>query len=281
MSREPFVPGPVSRSYGFGSTSAFSLLELLIVLAIIAVLAALLLPGLARARAIAHRLQCQNNLRQISLALNMYANDHKWYPPIWRWQMRFRPVGAMTTISLWNVHCLPYLGNNTEVFNCPRYPSHFMWTTDPSSDGIAFPYNIEGDRPFCYGANRNGAMAFGTRISPDGPLGWASGHDTRSKLPEMIRSPADMIALGEQPSHVYAHDSGIGKAAAWGVLISLHVENSPKELFVSTVHQDGFNVGFFDGHVEWNKWWKLLELSETATRRWNFDNEPHPEFWRR
>ena len=56
---------------------AFTLIELLVVMAIVAILAALILPGLAATRERARRTSCLNNLRQFSLALQLYAGDHR------------------------------------------------------------------------------------------------------------------------------------------------------------------------------------------------------------
>jgi prepilin-type N-terminal cleavage/methylation domain-containing protein len=87
---------------GTSRRRGFTLVELLVVIAIIAVLVGLLVPAVQRVREAANRTVCQNNLKQIGLAIHGYHNDY--------FQVPANRLGDLH--ATWAILILPYIEQN-------------------------------------------------------------------------------------------------------------------------------------------------------------------------
>lgn len=95
---------------------AFTLVELLVVIAIIGILVGLLLPAVQAAREAARRMQCQNNLKQLGLALHNYESAYKRFPG------GVGPYGCCW--GTWQVAVLPFMEQSAMYNQYQNYGGH-------------------------------------------------------------------------------------------------------------------------------------------------------------
>jgi prepilin-type N-terminal cleavage/methylation domain-containing protein/prepilin-type processing-associated H-X9-DG protein len=105
--------GQMYRAKSESRQPGFSLIELLVVIAVIALLAALLLPAMAMAKEKGRQTSCINSVRQQTLAVLMYADDHNGVLPPTAYN-----DDAGTEID-WPRLLDPYLNNSAKIHLCP------------------------------------------------------------------------------------------------------------------------------------------------------------------
>lgn len=106
----------------------FTLVELLVVIGVIGLLIGLLMPSLARAREQARAIKCASQLRQVGIALNMYANANKGFMPAWSgWHVvGGNGTGEDAPGPGWTEQLTQYFVNpNSQVYNCPSFPEDY------------------------------------------------------------------------------------------------------------------------------------------------------------
>ncbi len=242
--------------------NAFTLIELLVVIAIIAILAAMLLPSLARAKSAARDVSCKNHLRQMALALQMYADESRVYPH------SFGPS--------WIDSLEPYYPLNwtNTAYHCPEYKGVIGYFKSAAYDwGYAGSYGYNW-----FGTCRNPLVP----LPPNDPDWWQLGLGSDPAHPQIPESrviaPSNMIALGDtrMGGWIPPLPNGVSHGGTDELYPGSVVPGQP---IYPQRHLTHYNVVFCDAHVTAIKAAILFDPTKSAVM-WNNDQQPHPETWR-
>ena len=274
----PRSRGSVSQPRGF------TLIELLVVIAIIAILIALLLPAVQQAREAARRSQCQNNLKQIGIALHSYQEIAKCLPPGWLGVSGGAPDANGPTGWGWASHLLPQLDQKSlhwqinfkatvdhasnaiirdkalPAFRCPSDSAPDVWTLNNKTTGAAIVTLPTANYVGSFGTtdlDNVSATPTGTLYLGDG----AFGHNKPTRFTDIVDGLSNTFLVGEHRTNMTAlpqwHSTWLGVIPAGEdafvriLAVSDHTPNNPAAHSddFSSPHPQGVHFLMGDGRV--------------------------------
>ena len=247
----------------------FTLIELLVVIAIIAILAAILFPVFAQAREKARQTSCLSNMKQLGVAVAMYAQDYDGSLSQTSWEL-----GSFKAKIQWSYLLQPYV-KNLQIFVCPSDPKPIV-----PLNPICGPNDIPGVT-LCDGQVPKLSYINNYNLMP--------AHDWIPPIEASFERPANTVVLAERRNNMndtaqtvigqwkgfspfvststsHGTSNGGGQicpgdtyrfATAAEITTSLNPASNNKNDTPEIVriyfdrHVGGSNYTFYDGHAKW------------------------------
>jgi len=227
---------------------AFTLIELLVVIAIIAILAALLLPVLGRAKEKARGLQCLSNMRQLTVAWVMYADDHAGNL-VWN--------DLTSTGAGWVRGSLDYNGANPDNTNT-------VFLTDPQYAKLA-PYTAKTAAVYKCPSDRSTVTIRGTKYPRVRSISMSQAMNSRNDWLSFLtqakyrvfRKLSDIDKMGHSKAYVLIdeHPDSLNYGD-FAVAMNDGIPDSGIYMIdvPASSHNGAGGLSFADGHAEIHKW---------------------------
>jgi len=208
------------------SRSAFTLIEMLVVVSLITLLIAMLMPALSKVRQATHRALCTTKLHHMAIATNAYIQSNRQYFPPHR-----QP--DMNLKQNW-FNLLETYGNTPEVSHCPAI------------EGVQNDYGVKWSWAYDYhyiGYGYNGFF-LGLYSHPDYSSFGYINQRAWTRL-QSVKDPTKLIVVGDSnPKTVNGANQGVSLTIWWPYI------HAAKEGVNAKRHGNAGVVAFADGHVE-------------------------------